>query len=185
MLCQRILGRGKPRCSNLSSYPRANLETQGVKNLPSSIFLPYVLNVPSPKVTPPWDVTSVARTHGYQSWLLWIDTLISREVMDECRAAKAASPASRADCTVGYDAKVCVQEWPFSFHLMQTESTRIPLRCSGNANWQTELIQANYRKSRSKWVTALEISAEDGGPFTTLKTVPSFGKNQSHSPSFN
>ena len=52
MLWQRILGRrGKPHCSNLSSYPRANLETQGVKNLPSRVFFPYVLNVPSPKVT--------------------------------------------------------------------------------------------------------------------------------------
>lgn len=34
--------KGEPPCSNLSSYPTANLETQGVKTLPSGIFLPYV-----------------------------------------------------------------------------------------------------------------------------------------------
>lgn len=60
MLWQRNIGRrGKPHCSNLSSYPRANLETQGVKNLPSSAFLPYVFKCSLPKGDPsemphPW-----------------------------------------------------------------------------------------------------------------------------------
>lgn len=60
MLWQRILGRrGKPHCSNLSSYPSANLESQGVETLPSSIFLPYVFECSLPKDDPsemphPW-----------------------------------------------------------------------------------------------------------------------------------
>lgn len=42
--------------------------------------------------------------------------------------------------TVRNGAKVCVQSDPdpFSLQMMQTGSTGIPLRHSGNANWQKE-----------------------------------------------